>query len=278
MCELFGLSSRLATRATFSLEVFAGHGALGGANVDGWGVACYDLDNSADARLYKEPEPAGDSAWLKFVEQRGVTTTRLVSHIRRASRGGLSLSNTQPFAREFNGRLHVFAHNGDVGEVAPAVRAATDRYHPVGQTDSEAAFCRLLNGLSERWPAGGAPSVADRLAVVAGFAAEMRGLGEANFLYSDGEVLFAHGHRRIQSDGKTAPPGLWWLRRAWSEHPHSQQTAGVHIESRGEEQEIVLFASVPITAEPWRPLAEGEVIAVHAGEVVGTSVPAPAPS
>jgi predicted glutamine amidotransferase len=51
--------------------------------------------------------------------------------------------------------------------------------------------------------------------------------------------------------------------------------AGVHVESAVDEQDIVMFASVPITAEPWRPLAEGEVIAVRAGEIVATSTPPP---
>ncbi len=38
---------------------------------------------------------------------------------------------------------------------------------------------------------------------------------------------------------------------------------------------MVMFASVPITAEPWPPLAEGEVIAVRAGEIVGTRLEPP---
>jgi len=58
MCELFCLSSRLPTRATFSLDSFASHGASPGGMIDGWGIAFYD---GLDVRLHKEPEPAGDS-------------------------------------------------------------------------------------------------------------------------------------------------------------------------------------------------------------------------
>ena len=50
MCELFCLSSRRPTRATFSLKQFAAHGAPDGRNVDGWGVAFHD---GREARLYK---------------------------------------------------------------------------------------------------------------------------------------------------------------------------------------------------------------------------------
>ncbi|MFI4999193.1 MAG: class II glutamine amidotransferase, partial [Reyranellales bacterium] len=52
MCELFCLSSRLPTRATFSLRAFADRGGPGGRSVDGWGVALHD---GRDVRLYKEP-------------------------------------------------------------------------------------------------------------------------------------------------------------------------------------------------------------------------------
>mgnify|MGYP006167283503 CR=1 FL=1 len=64
MCELFCLSSRLRTRVTFSLRKFADRGGLGSHNVDGWGVAFHD---GREARLYKEPEPAGDSAGRRLL-------------------------------------------------------------------------------------------------------------------------------------------------------------------------------------------------------------------
>lgn len=51
------------------------------------------------------------------------------------------------------------------------------------------------------------------MAIVTRFAADMRALGPANFLYADSDVLFAHGHRRIQAGGEIAPPGLWHLQR-----------------------------------------------------------------
>jgi glutamine amidotransferase len=269
VCELFGLSSRLPTRATFCLRRFAGHGALGHTSVDGWGVAFYDLRDACDVRLYKEPEPAGDSAWLEFVEQRGVISSRLVSHIRRATRGGLTHSNTQPFARELAGRMHVFAHNGDVGEIAPSAGGAADRFRPVGQTDSEAAFCILMDEMSALWSAGRDPSIEARLEVVGRFAGEMRARGQANFLYSDGDALFAHGHKRIQTDGTTAAPGLWRLRRERPADDDDLPECGFNIATSEAEQDIILVASVPITEERWEPFGEGELMAMRHGEVVG---------
>jgi glutamine amidotransferase len=52
MCELFCLSSRLPTAATFSLHRFAARSGQDGHTVDGWGLAFYD---GRDLRLYREP-------------------------------------------------------------------------------------------------------------------------------------------------------------------------------------------------------------------------------
>jgi glutamine amidotransferase len=38
-------------------------------------------------------------------------------------------------------------------------------------------------------------------------------------------------------------------------------------------QEVLLIASVPLTEENWRPFAEGELVAVSAGQVVGGMMP-----
>jgi glutamine amidotransferase len=58
VCELFSLSSRLPTRATFSLDRFARRGGASGP-IAGWGIAFHER---RDWRLYKEPEPAADSS------------------------------------------------------------------------------------------------------------------------------------------------------------------------------------------------------------------------
>jgi predicted glutamine amidotransferase len=256
VCELFCLSSRLPTRATFSLRTFAQHDVLGGS-VDGWGLLFHD---GRDVRLYKEPEPAGDSPWLAFIQQRRLPSRLVMSHIRHATQGGISLAKTQPFVRELGGRTHVFAHNGRLDGIERRHAGECRRFRPVGDTDSEFALCILLERLSPSWANGEVPSVDDRVAVFAQFAADMRDLGPANFLYSDGDVLFVHGHRRLQRDGTIAPPGLWLLSRRCGLDTDALSQAGILIDA--DPQAVVLFASVPLTDEPWYPLNEGQIIAV----------------
>lgn len=259
MCELFGLSSRLPTAATFTLQRFAERGGLDPRLIDGWGIA---LSDGTDMRIYREPEPARDSAWLAFIEGRRIRTRRLISHVRHATQGAVALANTQPFAREIGGRMHCFAHNGRLDGIEQRHARTLSRFQPLGDSDSELAACLLFERMAVLWSEMRPPPLARRLEAVAGFAAAMRALGPANFLYSDGLTLFAHGHRRRQADGRIGPPGLWWLHRDCQCDRDALIEAGITLEAGGPQQEIELFASVPLTGEDWHPLAEGAIIAV----------------
>lgn len=127
----------------------------------------------------------------------------------------MNLANTQPFVRSLGGRTHVFPHNGDLPGVWGSTSLSLNADQPVGETDSEQAFFALLARLRELWNGGAAPPPLNaRFSVVKGFAAESRALGPANFLYVDGDVLFAHGHRRKHLPGSAdEAPGLWLLQR-----------------------------------------------------------------
>lgn len=86
-----------------------------------------------------------------------------------------------------------------------------------------------MERLSPLWSSPEPPSRADRLSLIAELSAGLRKLGPANFLYADGELLFAHGHRRTQSDGTIAPPGLTMLSRTCAADPDAVSTAGVRL-------------------------------------------------
>ena len=258
MCELFGLSSRLPTTVTLSMRLLAQRGTPVRQLGDGWGVAFHTGD---DALLIRQPEPAGDSAWVDFLETQRIRSRIVIAHIRRATQGEVSLRNTQPFARELGGRLHVFAHNGKLPGIEQFFAGAFHRFRPIGSTDSEVAFCVLMERLAQHWT-DAPPPPADRVAIVTRFAGELRALGPANFLYTDGDLLIAHGHRRTRADGRVAPPGLTMLTRACPLDRDTLGEAGVALQGG---QQVTLFASVPLTDEPWRPLAEGEIVVTRDG-------------
>ena len=264
MCELLAISSRRPTQLDFSLTTLAARSGGAITTRDGWGVALYE---GHDAVVYREPTAASDSPLVRFLQSQGLDTTLAISHIRHATRGEVALSNTQPFARELGGRMHVFAHNGNLVGIERSANLAFDRYRPVGNTDSEHAFCALLERIHALWSeADSPPSLATRLSVISNFAADVRKLGPANFLYADGEVLFAHGHRRIQAAGLIAPPGLCVWSCRCTAPDEFVQAHGVTVGPGF--QEMVMVASVPLTDEAWRPLDEGEVVAVAGGKLL----------
>ena len=272
MCELFAMSSRDPLDVTISLEELARHGGRDGPNRDGWGVAYYD---DRDVRLLKEAGPASDSACVRFLEEKHLASRIVVAHIRKATRGAATLANSQPFARELAGRMHVFAHNGDVPGVFEDARFRLGRFRPIGETDSEHAFCTLLARLEPLWKEGDEPERAARIDVVTRFAAELRELGAANFLYSDAQLLIAHGdRRRWAADGDQEDavllraPGLHLLHHSVPASPPVLSAPGVRVESAHAEQVVTMIASVPLSDESWVPLAEGEVRVFEAGSAV----------
>lgn len=272
MCELLGISSNLSVTANLSLEELARHGGITGPHKDGWGVAYYE-DN--DVRLIKEAKAAAGSEWIEFVRNHDLRSHIILSHIRKATMGRPSFANTQPFIRELGGRIHVFAHNGKLEDVQRKKSMFFSQYRPVGETDSELAFCVLLERLSRLWREtdGAIPLLSERYDIVSGFAHEVAPLGPANFLYSDGDAIFAHGNRRTQAaSGEIRPPGMYWhCRRCEPDGPFDVE--GVNL--RGQDQSVALVASVPLSDENWLPMKEGEVLCLKDGEVRFFDPPSP---
>ncbi len=270
VCELFAMSSRYPTSVGFSLETLARRGGHDGPHKDGWGVAYLEGN---DVSLFREASPASESALVEFMEKNGPPSSLVLSHIRKATQGKPALHNTQPFQRELGGRAHVFAHNGNLPGIAEKCHLASHRFTPMGDTDSEHAFCCLLERLTKLWDEATElpPSVEARLKIVADFAGWLRPLGPFNFIYSDGDTLFVHAHRRTQSGGDIRPPGLHLLVRSCNEEAVDLTASGVMLAPVA--QELVLIASVPLTDEPWEPVAEGEVIAITRGIVWARMAP-----
>jgi len=267
MCELFAMSSRRLATVAFSLEKFARRGDPSGPRKDGWGIAYLQ---TRDVWVIKEAAAAGSSELARFIESHDIRSTMVLSHIRQAKQGVVCFENTQPFHRELGGRAHAFAHNGDLVDVRACRDLPVGRRRPMGDTDSEHAFCALLHALERLWLASpGIPALGDRLEIVAGFARTLRRLGPANFLYWDGDALFAHGHRRRPPEGGPfRPPGLHTLARHCAFEPDALRTPGVTVETSDTRGQVVLLAaSVPLTDEDWQPLDEGEVVVASSGMI-----------
>jgi glutamine amidotransferase len=269
MCELFAICSENPVDLTFSLERLAQRGGLLANNSDGWGLAAYA---GCDVYQAREPQPASHSRLMHCMETALPPTRLLVSHLRQATRGERALCNTQPFVRTLGGRKHVFAHNGDLKDIESLSAFDPGSWLPVGDTDSELAFGALLARVERLWDQGAEPDLDRRLAVIAQFACDLRPLGPANFLYSDGEFLYAHGHKRIKPDQKTEVTGLYML---ISDDAGCGAFEGEGVTATCPGGHALLFASVPLTDGAWMPLQNGEMVVGRDGRIVRRELSAP---
>ncbi|MBT8063406.1 MAG: class II glutamine amidotransferase [Gammaproteobacteria bacterium] len=266
MCELFAMSSCHPATGNFALKTFQSHGGSHHKNGDGWGIALYD---EGDARILRETSAACDSSYFDFLRSHSHPSRCVISHIRQATVGGVSLRNTQPYVRELFGKLHCFAHNGDL-EFDSAIEGPLD-FQPIGESDSELAFCKLLTQMKRAAAEqGGMLTLDQKIRQVREFARDFAARGTFNFFYSDGEYLFAHGHQRTHEDGVMRPPGLHLLVREDHHHDHDhQRVGGLRIHCEETIPELCLMASVPLTDEPWEPLEAGTLAVLRHGLLLG---------
>ena len=269
MCELFALSSSSATEISFSLDEFSKHGGLTNHHRHGWGIAYYQQNT---ARIIKEASAASDSACLDFVKNYSIRSTLIMSHIRYATQGEVSFRNTQPFSRELAGRQHVFTHNGDLKNVINNPRYQNNRFKPMGDTDSETAFCFLMHKMAEIWDKSGSPELSQRYEVFTLFAEEMRSQGLANFIYSDSEYIFVYSHKRVVKDKRNnnaliTLPGLHVLLRSCDIDLFDTDIKGLEMKKQ-QAQNVVLISSVPLNDENWVALEVAESMVLKDGEIV----------
>ena len=269
MCELFAMSSLYPTTVTFSLNEFSKHGGFNGPHKDGWGVAYYEEN---DVRILKDEKSAATSPYLECVKSNQYKSKIVFSHIRRATQGKISYPNTQPFQRELVGRKHTFIHNGDLKGINYSPEINLGGFFPVGETDSEYAFCYLMKLLSGIWEYNHCPRIKQRYTLISCFAKIISNFGPANFIYSDGDLLFVHGHIRKQIGRKGFhPPGLFKLRRVRKDQRQFSEIQGLVFHDKSQKQEVVLVASVPLTNEDWIPLFEGELLVLKNGNYIDVS-------
>jgi len=256
MCQLFGMSSRLPTNVTFSLKEFGERGGKTGPHGDGWGIAYHE---GRDFRIIKDAAPAFNSACLRFVESHDLSSEIVISHIRRATApASLSYTNTHPFVRELYGYAHVFAHNGDIAGIFEDRRFEPSFYSPLGDTDSEKAFCVLMDRLRNKLSRETVLDLSRKLPVIRSWAEEVSAFGIFNFLLSDTEFLYAHRSTRLFHVSRECFSASECLR--------SEELTIRLAESQSEPQRLALVATEPLTAnEDWVSLPSGEVIVFRKG-------------
>jgi glutamine amidotransferase len=245
MCELFALNSHLPAAATLSLRGFAARGGRTADHVDGWGVAFHDGEH---CEVVVEDQPAADSALARHYGQHAIQARHVIAHIRKATQGVRAVENCHPFRREWAGRTWVFAHNGDLKDFHPRLDGP---FQPAGQTDSERAFCWLLQRLQQRFGEQ-LPGWPELAATLTPWLHEIAEHGRFNLLLTDGRALLAHACTRLH----------WLLRRPpFGRVSLRDGDLSVDLDTLNSPQDrMVLVATEPLThGEAWQAFEPGEV-------------------
>lgn len=184
MCQLLGMNCNTPTDVRFSFSGFAQRGGHTGDHSDGWGIAFFE---GKGVRHFVDHQRAVDSPVAELIRRYPIKSSNVIAHIRKATQGLVSLQNCHPFVRELWGRYWVFAHNGDLKNYQPHLHRG---FHPVGDTDSERAFCWIMQELSKSHAQ--VPSVEELTLTLRELAARIAHHGTFNFLLSNGLALWAH--------------------------------------------------------------------------------------
>ena len=250
MCELLGMSANVPTDICFSFAGLVRRGGGTGPHGDGWGIAFYDGKAS---RSFHDPRPSADSEIARFLRSHPIKSRIAISHIRRANRGRVALENTHPFTRELWGRSWTFAHNGQLKGVK---HRPLEHYRPIGSTDSEHAFCWMLDRLRARWSEAPAPTKLDR--AVRELSAELASLGVFNLLMSDSRSLYCHCSTRLALLTRRAPFGHATLIDEDLQVDFARETTPDDV--------VTVVATRPLTKdEVWHPMARGDLLVLRDG-------------
>jgi glutamine amidotransferase len=232
------------TDVTFSFSGFAQRGGNTGDHADGWGIAFFE---GAGLRHFVDHQRAVDSPVAELIRRYPIKSRNVIAHIRKATQGAVALENCHPFVRELWGRYWVFAHNGDLKDFWPRLHAG---FRPVGNTDSERAFCWIMQELSKSH--AGVPSVQELTLTLRDLASQIAKHGTFNFLLSNGQALWAH-----------ASTHLYYIER---KHPFARahladEDLSVDFASHTTpDDRVAVVVTAPLTSnEAWTAFAPGEL-------------------
>ena len=241
MCQLLGMNANTPTDVCFS---FAGLASRADEHKDGFGIAFFE---DRGLRTFVDHHSARVSPVAELVKRYPIKSDNVIAHIRKATQGRVALENTHPFVRELWGRYWVFAHNGDLKRFEPRLHAA---FRPVGDTDSERAFCWLMQELAKAHAS--VPTVTELTHTLRELMPTIAAHGPFNLLLSNGQALWAH-----------CSTALAWVERA---HPFCTATLAdndVTIDLAvltSVTDRVAVVATEPMTRnEAWHAMRPGEL-------------------
>jgi len=249
MCQLLGMNANTPTDVMFS---FTGLATRAHEHKDGFGIAFFE---GCGLRLFVDHVSARVSPVAELVKRYPIQSDNVIAHIRKATQGRTALENTHPFMRELWGRYWVFAHNGDLKDFHPRLHAA---FRPVGDTDSERAFCWLMQELAKAHAS--MPSIEELSRTLGELVPQLAAHGTFNMLLSNGQALWAHCSTQLHYVVREHPFGAPVLADKDLMVDFAPHT--------GPGDRVAIVATEPLTRnEAWKPMAAGQLMTFTGGTV-----------
>ncbi len=247
------MNCNVPTDIEFSFRGFRRRGGSTGPHSDGWGIAFYERNG---CRLFHDDTPSANSAFAQFVEELPIKSKNVVAHIRRARTGRVCIENTHPFHRELWGRTWVFAHNGQLRGIKKLPLGA---FQPIGSTDSERAFCYILERIRADLEPSSRRTTIGRLVHALG--RELADLGEFNFLLCDARSLFAYCSKKLVYIVRKEP----FARAALADDDFEIDFSKVTTPH----DQVAVVATRPLTRnEEWTPVPTNALVVLADGGAV----------
>jgi len=247
MCQLLGMNANTPTDVMFS---FTGLATRADEHKDGFGIAFFE---DKGLRLLVDHHSARQSPVAELVKSYPIRSDNVIAHIRKATQGRVALENTHPFTRELWGRHWVFAHNGDLKTFRPRLHGT---FRPVGDTDSEHAFCWLMQELAKSH--AGVPPIAELTHTLKELLPRLHAHGTFNMLLSNGQALWAHCSTK-----------LWWVERTYPFPAPTlcDEDLCVDFSTHTTAQDrVAIVATEPLTRdEHWTAMTPGQVLTFAQG-------------
>lgn len=195
----------------------------------------------------------------------------VIAHIRKATTGEKNnLANTHPFVREVWGEQWAFAHNGQMTNsfIRRTERLHTngnaEYYSPVGTTDSELAFCYLLNRLKATFKTR--PSDEMLFAFLTAQCRYLSANGLFNCLISNGNWQLAYAGSLLFYLTRKAPFG--------EAHLTDGEVSVNFGDMTTNKDRVTILVTIPLTNnEKWQQIAVDECLVFCEGEVVFCDTP-----
>lgn len=230
MCELFGICSKEDCIVNDYIKEFYSHS---NKHPHGWGLACMEGNETF---IEKEPMQATKSNYLKERLTLPIQVKNAFAHIRYATIGNIEYSNCHPYTKKDDSeRRWTLIHNGTIFEYPPLNKFV---HCQMGDTDSERILLYLIEQINEREKEEQHKlEAAERFHLMDSILVKMSKANKLNLLIYDGEYMYVHTN---------CAKSLYFL------------DTGSRI----------IFATVPLNQDDWKPVPFTTLMVYQNGEVV----------